>query len=789
MVKEKGRGDDKDKNRNIFASKFPTVSIGARRGAGLMKFSVKSTFAINPTTITFGTIIVVVSLFLSDVSILELVELKTYDLRFRSRGQQQPSSSVVMALIDDKSIEMEGRWPWPRSKIAKLVNILSNNGAKVIGFDIGFFEPSQNAQLEFIEKFSRKMHAMGINNPNVDAFVKNSQAEADNDRMLANAIKNSTASIVLGYFFHMNAEDINYHIDERQINAQLAHINRSKYPLIIYKEKEMKRDPFIRAFAPVSNLGIFSQSGASSGFFSLKSDQDGVVRWIPLIIKSGEDLYPPLSLLCAWHYLDKPQLMVKVAHYGIEGIQMGKHLIPTDENGGLLINFLGSPKTFPNISIGDVLSGKTAEGFFENKIVLVGVTSSGMRDLRSTPISPLYPGVEVHATVIDNLLTQQFMTKPKWSKVFDLFAIIVLGALTGIALPRFGAAKGLLLAVSIFLLYILTARWLFVNQRIWLNMVFPLLVLSLNYTVLTAYRYVTEERERKKVKGAFRQYVAPLVIDELLEAPEKLKLGGEEKELTVLFSDIEGFTTYSEHYSPSEMIDILSDYYDKMTEQIFRHQGTLKEYVGDEIMAFFGAPIDAPDHAQRACGAALTMREARHALNSEWIQRGRPQLRARIGINTGPMLVGNLGSSYRFAYGVLGDQVNLGSRLEGLNKIYGTEILTGKNTVDLAKNDFLFRKIDSVRVVGRQQCVNVYELVDRSIAVLPKEQAQAFAYYAAGYAAYCEQHWDKALDFFNRGLEAWQDDGPSRTMAQRCRIYRESPPPGSWDCIFEPDTK
>ncbi len=749
-----------------------------------MKFSVKSTFAINPTSITLVTILVVVSLFLGGVPILDLVELKTYDLRFRSRGQQQPTPAVVMALIDDKSIDMEGRWPWPRTKIAKLVNTLSQNGAKVIGFDIGFFEPSQNAQLEFIEKFSREMGAMGIDNPKVNAFVKNNQEEADDDRVLANAIKNSTASVVLGYFFHMNAEDINYDIDQRQINAQLDHISSSKYPLIIYKEKEMNRDPFIRAFAPVSNLGIFNQSGSSSGFYSLRSDQDGVVRWIPLIIKCGEDLYPPLSLLCAWHYLDKPQLMVKVAHYGIEGIQMGTRWIPTDENGGFLINFLGSPKTFPQISISDVLSGGTAEGVFENKIVLVGVTASGMRDLRSTPISPLYPGVEVHATVIDNLLSQQFITKPKWSKVFDLGAIIVMGALTGIALPRFGAVKGLLLAVGLFMLYIFTARWLFVTQRVWLNMVFPLLVLSLNYTVLTAYRYVTEEGERKKVKGAFQQYVAPLVIDELLEAPEKLKLGGEEKELTVLFSDIEGFTTYSERYSPTEMIEILSVYYDKMTEQIFHHQGTLKEYVGDEIMAFFGAPLDAPDHAQKACAAALAMREQRNNLNSEWITTGRPQLSARTGINSGLMLVGNLGSSYRFAYGVLGDQVNLGSRLEGLNKLYHTEILIGENTARRVRDDFHLREIDRVRVVGRQKSVRVFELMAVSSASLPNELEKALREYAAGYTAYRSQHWDEALGLFKSSLEIWPTDGPSRTMAERCRYYQKAPPPEGWDCVF-----
>jgi adenylate cyclase len=386
-------------------------------------------------------------------------------------------------------------------------------------------------------------------------------------------------------------------------------------------------------------------------------------------------------------------------------------------------------------------------------------------------------------------LTQDFITKPNWSKIFDLLAIISLGTLTGVALPRMSALKGLCFAIGLFTLHILVARWLFIYYRAWLNMVFPLLVLSLNYTALTAYYYVTEERERKRIKGTFRQYVAPLVIDELLKAPDRLKLGGEEKVLTVLFSDIAGFTTYAEHYTPSEMIEILSDYYGIMTEQIFICEGTLKEYVGDEIMAFFGAPLEQADHAQRACKAAIAMREQRHALRTEWAKIGRPLLMARTGINSGPMLVGNLGSRYRFAYGVLGDQVNLGSRLEGLNKIYGTEILIGENTANLVKDDFLLREVDTVRVVGRKQCVRIYELVARSSAALPKEQEQAFKDYADGYAAYCDQRWDDARGLFERSLEEWPDDGPSKTMAERCRFYRESPPPQGWDCVYEPGTK
>ncbi|MDP4978716.1 MAG: adenylate/guanylate cyclase domain-containing protein [Desulfobacterales bacterium] len=749
----------------------------------------KSIFYINPASITLSVIFLVAMLFLSGNPILDLIELKTYDLRFRSRGQLNPSTPVVMALIDEKSLDAEGRWPWPRSKIARLVNLLSQDGAKVIGFDIGFLEPDANSQLAIIHGFSQEIGALNIRNPKLDAFIKAHETNADNDLILATALKNSSAAIVLGYFFHMSEDELEYRIEPSHIDRQIERISASKYPLVIYKDKDLDVDPFIKAYAPESNLEIFSKTAASSGYYSVRSDQDGVVRWMPLIIQCGEDLFPPLSVLCVWHYLDKPQLMVRVARYGVEGIQLGERFIPTDESGELLVNYLGPPKTFRHISVSDILGGRVAAGTFKGKIVLVGATAMGTHDLRSTPVDPLYPGIEIHATVIDNILTQNFITRPNWSKIFDLLAIISLGALTGAALPHMSAFKGLCFAIGLFALHIFVARWLFIYYRAWLNMVFPLLVLSLNYTALTAYYYVTEEKERKRIKGTFRQYVAPLVIDELLKAPDLLKLGGEEKVLTVLFSDIAGFTTYSERYSPSEMIEILSDYYGIMTEQIFIYQGTLKEYVGDEIMAFFGAPLEQIDHAQLACRAAIAMREQRQALHTEWAKIGRPLLTARTGINSGPMLVGNLGSRYRFAYGVLGDQVNLGSRLEGLNKVYGTDILIGENTARLVKNDFTLREVDSVRVVGKQQCVRIYELIANSGAAVPKEQEQAFKDYASGYAAYCEQRWDDALGLFGRSLEMWPNDGPSKTMAERCRIYRDSPPPEGWDCVYKPDTK
>src|SRR5206468_10426614 len=268
-----------------------------------MRFPLKSLFAINPASLTLGTILVVVILFWSGVPILDLIELKTYDLRFLSRGRLAPSPAVVMAVIDEKSLDREGRWPWPRSKIAALVDALSQDGARVIGFDIGFLEPDANSQLALIEQFGQKVADLAIKQPQLADFIRQSRARADNDLALANAIKRSSAAVVLSYFFQLSESDLGYRLEPSEIQGRLKRLNSSKYRLVIYKDPTMRVRPFFKAYAPESNLEIFTEAAPSSGYFSLNSDEDGVVRWMPLAIQGGEDLFPPLAILCAWHYL------------------------------------------------------------------------------------------------------------------------------------------------------------------------------------------------------------------------------------------------------------------------------------------------------------------------------------------------------------------------------------------------------------------------------------------------------------------------------------------------------
>jgi adenylate cyclase len=750
-----------------------------------VKARLKSWLRVDPVSLTLATVVVVGVAFFIGVPILEFLELKTYDLRFVSRGPRLPSPAVAMAVIDEKSLDAEGRWPWPRAKLAALVDMLSGAGARVIAFDISFSEPDENSQLGMLDELSKRIDRSNRGNQALAQFVEETRRQADNDARLATAIRHSSASVILGYFFHETDASLNYELAEAERERRLKLLARSKYPVVMSTTQDFRSLPLITAYAPETNLPAVTEAARWSGFYTLRSDPDGVLRWMPLVIRMGEDLFPPLAVAAAWHYLDKPGLTVRIGRDGVHGIQMGDRFIPTDERGRLLVDYRGPANTFPYFSVTDILQGTVPDGTFKDRVVLIGATAIGTHDLRTTPFDPVYPGVELHATVIDNILTRSFMARPDWSRVYDIAAIVILPTIIGMALPRLSPLRGVLAFALLCGVYVVVTRSLFVIGGMWLNAVYPLFALSLNYTALTAFHYLTEQRERKKIKGTFRQYVAPLVVEEMLKSPGELKLGGEEKVLTVLFSDLEGFTSHSERYTPREMVDMLAEYYNNVTEEVFRHQGTLKEYVGDELMAIFGAPLAHVDHAERACAAALAMRERRLALAAEWGPIGRPMLHARTGINSGPMLVGNLGSRYRFAYGVLGDQVNLGSRLEGLNKVYGTDILIGENTAMQVEDRFLLREIDMVRVKGRRQAVRIYELLAKAGTSISPELEKALTAYRQGLHAYRDRGWADALALFNEALALKPMDGPSRAMAGRCETYLRTPCPDDWDGVFD----
>ncbi len=711
-----------------------------------MKEYIKKHLQITPLKITTFVIFLALVLFFFDFPFLRFMELKTLDLRISSRGALPTGGEVIIAVVDEKSLTELGRWPWPRTTIAKLMDKLKASGAKTIGFDVIFSEKET---------------------ANADAALAKSIARADN--------------VTLGYFFHLSKRDV-AHLSEKEIAADADNIKNSRYPILNSAEKNPDDYALIKAYAPESNLKILAAAAVNSGYFNMIPDTDGSMRWSPLVIKYGNDYYSSLSLSILQQYLDWPLLSLNLAGYGAESVKIGDTTIPTDESGRLLVNYLGPAKTFPHYSVSDILKGRIPAEKIRNKIVLVGATAIGIYDLRVTPFGATYPGVEIHATVIDNILHRNFLTHSSFTRFIDLCSIILFGLLMGLIIPRLRAVTGIFFALLILGIFVAVNMFIFSKFNVWLNLIYPAITMAVIYLAITVYHYIKEEREKKKIRGAFQYYLTASVINEMLKDPTKLKLGGDKKDLSVLFSDIRGFTTISEKLSPEELVHLLNEYLTAMTDVVFKHDGMLDKYMGDAIMAVFGAPLDQPDHARRACQTALEMMSELHRLQKKWLSEGKPVLNIGIGVNSGDMVVGNMGSEMRFDYTVMGDMVNLGSRLEGINKEYGSNIIFSEFTYNAVKDSMCGRELDWVRVKGKKLPVKIYELLGEK-----KDEGkfkELIGTFEEGLALYRASRWDEAIAIFQKTLDIRPEDEAAKLYIERCKNLKENPPPEPWDGVF-----
>jgi len=745
-----------------------------------MKEGIKKYFRITPLKITSFVILLALILFFFDFPFLRFMELKTLDLRMASRGALPPGGETILAVIDEKSLAELGRWPWSRTTIAKLMDQLKASGAKAIGFDIVFSEPDDNSSLRTISELSTEIKKSGIRDSSIAALLNKKKATADTDAALARSIARAK-NVTLGYFFHLSDKEVS-HLSEKEILEDAENIKNSRYQIINSSETNPDDSYLIRAYAPEANLKILSAAAANSGYFNMTPDSDGSMRWSPLVIKFRNNYYSSLALSVLQQYLDWPQFSLNIAGYGTESIKIGDITIPTDESGRLLVNYLGPAKTFPHYSISDIIMGRIPADKIRGKIVLVGATATGIYDLRVTPFGATYPGVEIHATVIDNILHRNFLTHSGLIRFMDICAIILFGLLMGMIIPRLRAVTGILFSLIILGIFVAANMFIFSNYNIWLNIIYPALTMIVIYLAITVYRYVTEEREKKKIRGAFQYYLTASVINEMLKDPSKLKLGGDKKNLSVLFSDIRGFTTISEKLSPEDLVHLLNEYLTAMTDIVFKYDGTLDKYMGDAIMAIFGAPLDQPDHARRACQTALDMMNELHRLQKKWQTEGKPPLNIGIGINSGDMVVGNMGSQMRFDYTVMGDMVNLGSRLEGTNKEYGSNIIFSEFTYNAIKDSMCCRELDSVRVKGKKLPVKIYELLgEKKDEGKWKDFIDSFE---RGLALYRACKWNEAIAQFQKTLELRPEDETSRIYIERCKNLQENPPPLPWDGVF-----
>ena len=744
----------------------------------------KRFFRLSGLKIALLSILAVSVIYYLDPDFLSLLELKTLDLRFLSRGKIVTTGEVALVAIDEKSLDELGRWPWPRVRMAQLLDVLVKYEAKVVGFDIVWAEPDENSELKSLSALKQKMNELKLTNRDLEKYLSQAIQKADTDRTLADSLARSRRA-VLGYFFHFfTKEDLPK--EKKQLPKDLPPL--STYNWVKYSSQAAAKVPLFEATYAEVNIPVIAEAAEGAGYFNIFPDRDGTVRWIPLVIKYQDKHYCALSLAVLQKFLNNSPLVLRLAEFGVEEIRLGDLFIPTNEEGRMLINYRGPQKTFPHYSATDVIHGRVPVNAFRGKIVLVGATAMGIYDIRVTPFDHVFPGLEVHANVIDTILKQQFLYRPNWVTLLDLLAIIVLGLILGIILPKVKALWGALIGISLFFAFVLTSNQLFQKQGIWVNQTYPLFNLVLTYLMITGYRYMTEERERKKVRGAFQYYLNASVVEQMLKDPEKLKLGGEKKDLTVLFSDIRGFTSISEHMTPERLVKFLNEYLTKMTDIVFKYDGLLDKYMGDAIMAIWGAPLDQSDHPLRACYTALEMVEELHLLQHKWATEGMPRLNIGIGINAGPMVVGNMGSERRFDYTVMGDSVNLGSRLEGLNKLYGTNIIISEMTYERVQGEILGRELALVRVKGKDQPVKIYELLSRRAKTLPEQKALAEEFQAA-LGEYRNRNWETARKIFQSILERYPEDGPGRLYVERCQTLEKTPPPEDWDGVYTMTTK
>ena len=726
----------------------------------------------------------VLAIYYLDPEFFSLLELNTLDLRFRYRGNIPTTGEVALVTIDEKSLDELGRWPWSRVRMAQLLDGLVKNDVKVVGFDIVWAEPDENSELKGLTAANQKVQELHVQNRGLENYLSAAIAKADTDRILADSVARSRRA-VLGYFFQFLGKE-NLSARKKSLQENLPPL--SSYNLVKYTSEEATKVELFEADYAEVNIPVISEAAAGAGYFNIFPDRDGTVRWIPLVIKYQNKHYCPLSLAVLQKYLDNPPLALRIAEFGVEQVRLGNLIIPTNEEGRMLINYRGPKKTFPHYSATDVIHGRVPASAFKGKIVLVGATAVGIYDIRVTPLDYVFPGLEVHANVIDSILQRQFLYRPNWVTLFDILAITIIGVLLGIILPRvkplWGALSGILVLIAFTLLF----QYLFQAQGYWVNMTYPMLNLVLTYLGITGYRYWTEEREKKKIRGAFQYYLTASVVEQMLKNPDKLRLGGEKKDLTVLFSDIRGFTQISERMTPEALVKFLNEYLTKMTDIVFKYDGLLDKYMGDAIMAIWGAPLDQPDHAPRACFTALDMVDELKVLQGKWAAEGMPRLNIGIGVNAGPMVVGNMGSDRRFDYTVMGDSVNLGSRLEGLNKVYGTNIVVSEMTYERVREEILGRELDAVRVKGKDQPVKIYELIVRRSQASSEQKVRVEEFQAA-LADYRNRQWPGALQAFRAILEKQPQDGAAKLYVERCQVLEKNPPPDNWDGVYTLTTK
>ena len=715
------------------------------------------------------------------IDIIKQLDLIAYDARLRLTQPGGRDDRIVIVDIDERSIAAEGRFPWNRKKMAQLVELLfARYHAALVAFDIFFTEADESSGLGLLE-------GLASNELRDDAAYRQRLGELrgglEYDAQFAKSL--AKRPVVLAYYFNLKQAD----------GAALAPTGMLPDPVFANGYFKGRNIAFLRATGYAGNLEQLQRNAAAGGFAITVPDADGVVRRVPMLMEYDGAYYGALSLEVARLLSPGAELeprfekaaFARRGYSGFETLRLGQRQIPIDRNVQVLVPYRGRQGSFPYISATDVLQGKADPTLLSSKIVLVGTSAPGLLDLRATPMQETYPGVEVHANLIAGMLDNNLKAAPEYALGAEVLLLVLFGLALALLAPALNPVGQALLTGGLLLAHVA------LNLYFWmaLNLVFPvasgILMLLVMFLLNMSWGYFSETRGRQQLAGLFGQYVPPELVTEMAKSPERYSLAPENRELTVLFSDVRGFTSIAEGLTPADLSELMNRLLTPMTEIIHRHRGTIDKYMGDAIMAFWGAPLHDLDHARHALQAALEMQRQVRTLNTTFRERGWPEIHIGIGINTGAMNVGNMGSQFRMAYTVMGDAVNLASRLEGLTKVYGTGIIVGEQTA-AALPEFAFRELDRVTVKGKDKSVAILEPLglemdlDHALRDELKLYRQALKYYRS-------RDWDRAeLQFLNL---AKTGKAPElyRMYAERVAHFRKAPPGSDWDGVFRHQLK
>ena len=715
--------------------------------------------------------------------VLDRLDQIIYDIRLRATMPRTLDERVVIVDIDERSLEEVGHWPWGRDKLAQLTQeLLERQQAAVLGFDVVFSEPDGSSGLRHLQHLAQgALRDM----PGYGQALQKLAPELDFDQRFAEVLRGQ--SVVLGYYF----------TSDRDGGA------RGQLPQPVVTRQQLMGQA-LRATAwngHGSNIPSLAQAAPVAGFFNAMSDVDGVVRSLPLLAQYQGQYYESLALAVFRTLLGLPEVRPSFAAGGtqewaaVQGIELHQdgrsQLIPTDDRLAVLVPYRGPGGqrggSFSYVSASDVLRGKLPAAQLRDKVVLVGSTAPGLQDLRATPVGGAYPGVEAHANLIARFLDGQGPVQPDYALGFDLAQIAIAGLLLGLLLPWMGAGLALALSISVFAALVGLNLWLFLSHSLVFPLATVLVMVLLAFALNMSYGYFVESRTKRGLAHLFGTYVPPELVDEMVREPERYSMQAAMRELTVMFCDIRGFTTLSERMEPVQLQALLNTLFSRLTHVIRQQRGTIDKYMGDCVMAFWGAPVAAPDHAHLAVQAALDMVQAVHAVNTEHQAQGLPAIGVGVGLNTGPMCVGDMGSDVRRSYTVIGDAVNLGSRLEGLCKAYGVEIVASESTRAQAPG-FVWLELDRVRVKGKEQAVAIYYPLGVAGRVAG-ENLQAMESWHRWLAAFRAQNWSLCDELWPSIQSNPAGDKLLHFYAQRLQERRVLPYDPDWDGATHFDTK